>query len=378
MQYIKYTIKKFLLATLLCTALCLSFAGCNNGEKSKYEYIEVSPPSGCSRAFPIAINNNGVVVGDLILQGGGGPPHWSRGFSIPNSSSAELTGDPCFIYRDGDYTKLYPPGWEHAVHLEGINDNDEVVGTGPDSDLGGKGFIYRDGEYTFLLREEGWTDAHAVAINNSGAVVGYFWNAYFGNPASSKDRLSLGFIYNEGKYTELLPDESAELVTPKDINDSGVVVGNINTFDNAGKMFIYSDGTYTFLSPPDGWQGAAVVGINNNGVVVGNGRDGNGVNKGFIYENGKYTELPLPKGWSDLYATAINNNGVVVGSMWKGQKGKVFVYSNGEYTFLLPKGWDELEARGINDNGVVVGHGATPYDYEAHFKWFMAIPNLAP
>ena len=76
------------------------------------------------------------------------------------------------------YTELLPPEWVYAGGMSGggidINDNGVVVGSGYQTEISygqTRGFIYSEGEYTELL-PPGWIDASCAAINNNGVVVG--------------------------------------------------------------------------------------------------------------------------------------------------------------------------------------------------------------
>ncbi len=64
------------------------------------------------------------------------------------------------------------------------------------------------------------------------------------------------------------------------INDSGTVVG----FGNDGgteKVFVYSNGTYTELLP-DNWSSARARGINSSGSLVGRGENASGTMTAFV------------------------------------------------------------------------------------------------
>ena len=91
-----------------------------------------------------------------------------------------------------------------------------VIGNGTDSNGAAKGFIYNDGVYTELL-PPGWIDSYAVDINDSGTVVGY---GYDGTTGTYK-----GFIYSDGTYTELLPPGWIQANARK-INEREMVIGN--------------------------------------------------------------------------------------------------------------------------------------------------------
>ena len=97
--------------------------------------------------------------------------------------------------------------------------------------------------------------------------------------------------------------------------------------------FIYDAGSYTELLPP-GWENALASAINNNGEVIGCGSTDKIVNsdgsttfinfKGYKYIAGNYTEL-LPPGCAEADAYGINDNGVVVGDASCGGLVKGFI-----------------------------------------------------
>ena len=67
-----------------------------------------------------------------------------------------------FIYSNGQYTELQPPGWWRDARANAINDNGVIVGSSDAdvNDFSSKGFIYNNGEYTFLV-PQGWNMAFA-------------------------------------------------------------------------------------------------------------------------------------------------------------------------------------------------------------------------
>ena len=144
-----------------------------------------------------------------------------------------------------------PPAWvatSAETYVNDINNNGVAVGHGGDT-FYKKGFIYSNGQYTDLQPPGWWRDARAYGINDSGVVVG-FCDA---NPETSNPSYK-GFIYNNAEYTFLVPKDWNTSIA-FDINNNGVVVGN-KGFDIRDKGFIYSNGEYTVLLPP-GWQQAS-------------------------------------------------------------------------------------------------------------------------
>lgn len=167
-------------------------AGNSNGEQRGFiykngEYTDLLPP-GWESAFTEDINNNDVVVG----------------FGRRNSE------DYNFTYEDGAYEYWSGPT-PHA-----INDCGVIAGDA----WWGKGFIFEDGEYTEIL-PPGWDETEAWGINNSGVVIGGVVPSY---QSGMRDYPIKGFIYKGGQYTNFLPP-GCIAAYPKAINDNGVVVG---------------------------------------------------------------------------------------------------------------------------------------------------------
>jgi uncharacterized membrane protein len=142
-----------------------------------------------------------------------------------------------------------PPGWIDSI-AEAINDDGMVAGWGSNNG----GFIYNDGEYTELLPPGDLYVGGVVDINNDGAVLGYGGN----NEKSSH------FIYKDGEYTEL-PKQGWESGLASAFNDDGAVVGYLAAGHDG---FVYKDGAVTELKPP-GFGDSYCRAINNEGMVAG-------------------------------------------------------------------------------------------------------------
>jgi len=308
----------------------------------EYEYTEL-------KMLPEGINNNGDVVG-------GG-----------------------FLYRAGEYIEILPPQMNVAAGLHDINDGGVIVGSRVEDDTGRcKGFIYRDGKYTELC---GWMpllfnqlrrETFADRINNRGVVIGYLFQP---------SHLYKGFIFNNSLYTMLRiplgwPGILPLGILPADINDKGVVVGNVLSLNsNLGtdsKGFIYYLGIYWWLLPP-GYRTSSIKGINNKGMVVGDGEGANGLNKAFVYSGGKYIEL-FPEGSQKSFGSDINDNGDVAGTAFYSDGVRGFLYRNGEYSEIAVPGWNDTFVTKINNSGIVIGYGLdTRVGYT--YKGFIAIPK---
>jgi probable HAF family extracellular repeat protein len=73
--------------------------------------------------------------------------------------------------------------------------------------------------------------------------------------------MSIGFSYNNGNYSELLPSGWYASYAD-DINDKGDVVGWGWEMGENSKGFLYSNGKFSAVLPP-GWLSAHATGINN-------------------------------------------------------------------------------------------------------------------
>src|SRR4051812_17375112 len=87
-----------------------------------------------------------------------------------------------------------------------------------------------------------------------------------GSPAFSQ---SLGFLYNGGTFTTIVPPGST-YSTANDINNAGQIVGDFApSFGQRTAGFLYDTGSYTTIKPPGSIQSFA-SGINNTGQIAGN------------------------------------------------------------------------------------------------------------
>jgi len=360
MKVINKTARQLLVFILIGFSVLLGIT--TFASAAEYEYTELLPP-GWFAATDITyghgglhhiINDNGVVVGSGYKNG---PTDQSKGF----------------IYSEGEYSELLPPGWEGAI-ANGINNRGDVVGTGSNAKGERRGFIYKEGIYTELL-PLGWVDAEVGGINDKGVVIGRGIKNY------TDDDLPKGFIYKNGVYKTLrspLFPPTVHLDSINDINDFGAIVGScsygVPAWGWAGATygFVYRTGIYQWFLPK-GYEYAEVAAINNRGAVVGWVEEGPNIT-GFIYRGGIYRWLIMP-GRTATWPLDINNRGEVVG--YSGDlngHSKGFVYSKGAYTELLPPGWIYAEAIAINNKGVVVGAGADGNNIQ---KMFIAEPKLS-
>jgi hypothetical protein len=255
-----------------------------------------------------------------------------------------------FLYSNGRYTELLPPGWDWAW-TNGLNDNGEVVGFGYDG-TNAKLFLYRNGNYAEFLPNPPYfiftsQFEKLLDINNDGTVVGTL-----GYEINDELR-RIAFIYKDGAYTELLPPGS-DNASALHIADNGAVlikssVGPDSSFQGPYNYFIYRDGEYIALKPP-GWTYAKPMDYSDSGTIIAEGNDGiDPITKTFIYQDGEFSTL-APPGLYDIRDTAINDNGVVFGwalDYWTGED-KWFIFNGTDYKVSSPP----PALKGIKTNSV--------------------------
>jgi len=138
----------------------------------------------------------------------------------------------------------------------GVNDYGDAVG-----DNNGQGILYSGGVSTTITYPSKYTELRG--INNQGQIVGVY--ATYN-----------GFLYDQGSFQQLVI-AGAYSTIPRDINDSGVVVGYFQESDpNRFRGFMY-DGEFTTIDyPAVAGTYTFLTGINNNGDIVGYAHIGGG------------------------------------------------------------------------------------------------------
>jgi hypothetical protein len=183
------------------------------------------PPYYTTTTAPTAINNDNWIVGN-----------YSYEWRSDNSS-----GTYGFLDINNSYATL-------SYFANGINDNFKIVGT----------------PYYDRMPVEPVTNG----INNFGQTVGYSIDEHF-----RRQGFFHGFLLSNVTYP--LPNLGKYYTIPRDLNDSGQVVGSYD--DSHGFLWDSSTNQITIL--PDGYL---AYGINNYGTIVGSFRDAKYWLHGFI------------------------------------------------------------------------------------------------
>jgi probable HAF family extracellular repeat protein len=118
---------------------------------------------------PIGINNSGDIVGWFLFYNG---------------------GSHAFLYQDGAYTTIDPPGSTDAIPAA-INNGGQVIGIYRALDGSGHGFLYSAGTYT-MIDFPGGIDTQPLIIQDSGQIAGYYsdgsgLHGFLATPANPAD-----------------------------------------------------------------------------------------------------------------------------------------------------------------------------------------------
>jgi hypothetical protein len=143
-------------------------------------------------------------------------------------------------------------------------------------------------------------------INNAGVIVGGYVD---------KSSVSHGYILNGKKLTTLDdPKAMAGTTGPENLNPNGAisVVGVYNNSSGNSVGFLYKNGKYTDIPGPAGAVSSLASGINDKGAIVGDYVDRNGRTHGFLLKGKNYTTLDEPAAFGTTAASGINNAGWIV------------------------------------------------------------------
>jgi uncharacterized membrane protein len=255
----------------------------------------------------------------------------------------------------------------------GISNAGVIVGNY--GDVGGEygyGYILDGKKLTKIIDPKGWAGGTTVqGINPDGAVsvVG----EYQTSRKVGQGKI-VGFLYKDGKYTDIPGPSGTELVGALGINDSGAVVGYYE--DTAGVHgYLLQGNKYTTLDVP-GAVATFATGINKTGKIVLFWIDSSGNAESSLYDGKTYTTINVP-GVPNSLAWGINAAGDVIYE-WEDAilvTHGALLHSGKYYKFDYPNSTNTNRGNaGINDKGDIVGsydtisHGADSLGYKATYK----------
>ncbi|QXJ22584.1 hypothetical protein AGRA3207_003608 [Actinomadura graeca] len=272
------------------------------------QFLSTPDDPGNTHQFtePLAINDNGVTVGDVYLTPTSGPVlnvHRPTRWDGPGATGVDLGIDPNKSFYD--------------VRATGINGSGLIVGKTLQADGHTSAWTVSGSTITRLPPLPGGTEGRANAVNDKGVIVGSAIAA--GNATIPAVEWMDGRIRSLG----ILP--GGTYAEARAVNSSGVAAGQstVTTGKENGTSHavVFRDGTVTDLNVPGTGRGDTVANaINDSGTIV-----GQAVATGFVYQNGVATDLstliPADSGYHILTAHGINDDGRIVATATKTANG---------------------------------------------------------
>ncbi len=201
----------------------------------------------------------------------------------------------------------------------------------------GSGMVFAQNPPSYTVSKVGnFPDGYVVyatGINDGGQVVGYF-------NSNMPPYATVGFIWNSITNTTVYLGEN---IYPKEINNSGKIVGNKINADGSEQGFFWQNGE--ILDFGDFYPTA----INDNNQIVGYKYDENYYCTGYLWENGNFTNLCD----GSCMPLDINNFGKIVGEFYdENYENHGFLWESGN--IIIITGTD-ARSNNINLKGQIVG-----------------------
>ena len=253
---------------------------------------------------------------------------------------------------NGSQSLQLDPGAAREAVPEDINNSSRVVGARLGESLGTQyEAAYWDDGVLHSLGRFGGTESVATVVNNAGVIGGWYLSPSLGGGR----RL---FQWNSGDLTDLgsMPNGSGY---PTAMNDSGEVVGHALGLIEG---WVFADGQYRSLPDLNGGPYGSPRDINNSGRVVGLSYIQQVQRHAVEWIGGTAVALAEPSGAIASQADAINDAGVIVGSIRRGpssSRDEAVAWFDGQPVVLrdLVTGypeWSFTRAHSINALGEVL------------------------
>lgn len=216
----------------------------------------------------------------------------------------------------------------------------------------------------------GEDSTRGISINTAGQVAGIAYNGMYGVNVTNQQAV----VWTNGTPTLLATPGAANAVPyVAQINNSGQVVGNIESPAGTEVALVWNGSTPTLLDPLPGYTGYSyATGINDSGLIVGSIFGDENLYYSAVVWHGT-TPTALPTFSSQILgsrAVAVNNSGVVVGlgAVPGGSSPGAVAWANGVITSLGTLGGPSA-ATALNDRGIIVGYSDTPDEGQHAVVW---------
>jgi len=273
------------------------------------------------------------------------------------------------VYANGAWQDLGIPAGDQLSALFGINGAGAAVGYSfaslPGADNRWQAISAPAGATSVQPLSVIAPDSFAYAINDGGTIVGCLnrYDDVFPDPHRA-------FVYASGSVTELhtllVTNPTYDYSCARDVNNAGVVVGEVQPSSAPQRGFLYQNGTARLLAQSPTAYLTNARAVSNTGKVVGEGRlAGFSADHALVYDVATGTIASLGLEATGAYNSRpndVNRQGDVVGMMFLGVGEHAFLARGGQVfdlNDLLPAGsdWVLQEAQSINDAGQIVGRG---------------------
>ena len=242
-------------------------------DSKKGTFTDVPPAAGFADTSVIGIDDAGNIVGSVF-------------------DSDDLTTSGFIRSKQGTYTFFQHPDAFSSTNPRAVNNKGLVSGFSDRADGNAVGFIYDPKTETFTDIDTGpsiFTIAHG--INSKGEVVGNSFYERPNDPCGSTDVIVNNAWLRSAKGTVTYFQVNGESTRARGINDSGSIVGFVNTASGLIKGFnVELDGSQcqsiavadSDLLQVMGFDLTFPEGISNSGKIVGIAGDDGDVVHGFI------------------------------------------------------------------------------------------------
>ncbi|MGA8492964.1 MAG: hypothetical protein WB711_21255 [Terriglobales bacterium] len=267
------------------------------------------------------------------------------GFALACTVAVVASDGPKLTFT---FTKANIPG-ALQTYTYGINNAGVTVGSYRDKSSG-HGYILNGKKLTKLddpKAQPGSTIAYGLNPSGAISVVGVY---------STASGTTVGFLYKNGKYTDIPGPTGTRQSSANSINDSGAIVGSYVDSNDVMHGFLLKDKKYTTLDLPVATEGTGATGINTRGWIVLYGMDSSGAKSALTKNNGKtYKAINVP-GSAASFANDLNSAGDIVYE-WLDSNHVAhgaLLQAGKYYKFDFPKAVFTYSG-GINDKSSIVG-----------------------